>query len=250
MCARGAARGRAGPPRHRRKGAPDRGRALLLGPDRRAPGRDLRARRRPQAGRGGRLMKTPLPGSRWLRLGFVLASAAAAGALLWWRGPDWDAVLHAFDFVQWQWVVAAIGLNLASILLRALAWQTVITQAMPPPRPRFPLVFSAFCVGLFGNAVLPGRIGEFARVAVLTRKMPGQNRNGTWATLMGTVFAHRVFDLVFASARRHHRSVLEEAGTLKRVVTMARYGLGVMHEPVPAALAIFFQCCGWVCQLL
>src|SRR6266511_5757732 len=259
MCARGAARGRAGPPRHRRKGAPDRGRALLLGPDRRAPGRDLRARRRPQAGRGGRLMKTPLPGSRWLRLGFVLASAAAAGALLWWRGPDWDAVLHAFDFVQWQWVVAAIGLNLASILLRALAWQTVISQAMPPPRPRFPLVFSAFCVGLFANAVLPGRIGELARVAVLTRKT--SPRTGTWATLVGTVFAHRVFDLIpavllivyvlvtakipdwaitsliavvavgsalfmlaLASARRHHRSVLEEAGTLKRVVEMARQG--------------------------
>jgi uncharacterized protein (TIRG00374 family) len=231
-------------------------------------------------------MKSSLPGSPWIRVAVVLAGAAAAGTLLWWRGPDWDAVLHAFDFVQWQWVVAAIGLNLASILLRALAWQTVISQAMPPPRPRFPLVFSAFCVGLFGNAVLPGRIGELARVAVLTRKMPGRNRNGTWATLVGTVFAHRVFDLVpagllivwvlvtaeiphwaltsliavvsvglvlfilaFASARHHHRSVLEEAGTLKRLVTMARYGLGVMHEPVPAALAIFFQCCGWICQL-
>ena len=57
-----------------------------------------------------------------------------------------------------------------------------------------------------------------------------------------------VFLLAFFSARRHHRSVLEEAGTLKRVVTMARYGLGVMHEPLPAAGAIFFQCLGWLCQ--
>ncbi len=118
---------------------------------------------------------------------------------------------------------------------------------------------------------------------MLTRKTPPQN--GRWATLVGTVFAHRVFDIVpallligyvlatadipdwaltsliavvsvgsvvfllaFMSARRHHRSVLEEAGTLKRVVTMARYGLGVMHEPLPAIGAIFFQCLGWLCQ--
>ena len=49
---------------------------------------------------------------------------------------------------------------------------TVIEQAMPPPRPRFRSIFSAFGVGLFANAVLPGRIGELARVAVLTRQQP------------------------------------------------------------------------------
>jgi hypothetical protein len=43
----------------------------------------------------------------------------------------------------------------------------VIVQAFEPPHPSFMLVFSAFSVGLFANAVLPGRIGELARVAVL-----------------------------------------------------------------------------------
>jgi uncharacterized membrane protein YbhN (UPF0104 family) len=57
-----------------------------------------------------------------------------------------------------------------------------------------------------------------------------------------------LFVLAFLSARRHQRSVLEEAGTLKRVVTMARYGLGVMHEPAPAILAATLQCLGWLCQ--
>jgi uncharacterized protein (TIRG00374 family) len=230
-------------------------------------------------------LKVRIPQSLWVRLAIILVIAAGVGALLWWRGPNWDNVADAFQYVRWHWVVAAVGLNLLSVVVRSLAWETVISQAMPPPRPRFPLVFSAFCVGLLANAVLPGRIGELARVAVLTRKMPGRNRNGSWATLVGTVFAHRVFDLVpasllivyvlatakipgwaitsmiavvsvgavlfliaFASARRHQRSVLEEAGTLKRVVTMARQGLGVMHEPVPAAVAIFFQCFGWLCQ--
>jgi len=231
-----------------------------------------------------RIVRSPV----W-RIVATLVAAAGLVALVWWRGPDWGAVWHAFDAVEWRWVVVAIGLNLLSVVVRALAWNTVIKQAIAPPHPRFPLVFSAFSVGLFANAVLPGRIGELARVAVLTRKLRLQGRaDGTWAALVGTVFAHRLFDLVptvglilyvlatakiphwaltsllivgiigfglvafaFASARRHHQSVVEEVGgPVKRLVTMARYGLGVLHAPGPAAAAAFFQCCGWLCQLL
>jgi uncharacterized protein (TIRG00374 family) len=225
-------------------------------------------------------------GSPLVRGLVVLAAACGVGALFWWRGPDWGTVGHAFDAVRWQWVVVAIGLNLVSVVVRAVAWRTVIVQAMPPPHPRFPLVFSAFSVGLFANAVLPGRIGELARVAVLTRKLRLQGRaNGTWAALVGTIFAHRLFDLVptiglilyvlltakiphwaisslavvgvigfglfafaFASARHHHQSVIEGLGPARRVVEMARHGLGVLHRPGPAAVAAFFQCCGWLCQ--
>jgi glycosyltransferase 2 family protein len=223
--------------------------------------------------------------SRTLRLVVVLSVAAGLVALVWWRGPDWGTVGDAFTVVRWEWVVGAIGLNLVSVLVRALAWNTVIDQAMPPPHPRFPLVFSAFSVGLFANAVLPGRIGELARVAVLTRKLPG--RPGAWATLLGTVFAHRLFDLVpslllvvyvlltakvphwaytslevvlglgfalltfgIASAKLHHRSVLDELGRFQQLVAMARQGLGVLKSPLPALIAAFFQCLGWLCQLL
>src|SRR5438067_9987909 len=139
-----------------------------------------------------RLLRSP-----WLRAAMVVAAACAVGFLFWWRGPSWHAVGLAFTSVSWRWVAAAVGLNLVSGLVRAVAWRTVIKQAMPPPHPRYPLVFSAFSVGLFANAVLPGRIGELARVAVLTRKLRLQGRaNGTWAALVGTVFAHRLFDLV------------------------------------------------------
>ena len=34
-----------------------------------------------------------------------------------------------------------------------------------------------------------------------------------------------------------------------RLVTMARYGLGVLHEPVPAVTAAVLQIIGWMCQL-
>ena len=105
---------------------------------------------------------------------------------------------------------------------------------------------------------------------------------GAWATLVGTVFAHRVFDLVpvlglivyvlftakipqwavtslivvcivgvgllmfaFASAKQHDRSPLDGLGAARRLVTMARYGLGVMKSPLALAEAVFFQTLGW-----
>jgi uncharacterized membrane protein YbhN (UPF0104 family) len=115
--------------------------------------------------------------------------------------------------------------------------------------------------------------------------MPG--RKGAWAALVGTVFAHRVFDVVpvlllilyvvstasipgsaratllfvigfgvglfvfaFLSARRqHHEMAIEGLGPVRRLLTMGRAGLGVMRSPAGAAGAIFFQICGWICQI-
>ena len=123
----------------------------------------------------------------------VLPVMAGAIALIIWHGPNWKSVQDAFTLVRWEWVFAAIGLNLLSVLARAFAWETVLKQSIEAPRPGFRLVFSAFSVGLFANAVLPGRVGELARVAVLRRRIPG--RRGATATLVGSVFAHRMFDL-------------------------------------------------------
>jgi uncharacterized membrane protein YbhN (UPF0104 family) len=224
------------------------------------------------------------PSGRVARAAVGVFVLAAVGGLLWWRHGSLTAIGEAFSAVRWEWVVAAIALNLLSVVVRALAWTTVIRSAMEPPRPGVVLVFSAFSVGLFANAVLPGRIGELARVAVLTRKLPG--RKGAWATLVGTVFAHRVFDIVpvlllilyvvltasiptsarasmlaviavgvglfalaFASARRPTLISVEGLGPVRRLLAMGRAGLGVMRSPVGTGGAIFFQICGWTCQI-
>ena len=72
------------------------------------------------------------------RVAVVVLAAAGIVSLVWWRGPDWHLVKHTFDQVRWEWVVVAIGLNLASVVVRAFAWRTVITQAMAPPHQRMP----------------------------------------------------------------------------------------------------------------
>jgi uncharacterized protein (TIRG00374 family) len=222
-------------------------------------------------------------GSRWLRVAVALAVFCAVVAGLWF-GPDWHTVGDAFQNVHWEWVAVALAINLASIVARSVAWKLVIDQAVEGPGPRYRHVFSAFSVGMLANAVLPGRIGEVARVAVLTRRM--ERRRSAWATPVGTVVAHRMFDLIpivllilyvlvtakipawaysslivvvsigaalfifaFLSARHDHTARIDSLGTIRHVWAMARKGLAVMHRPAPAAGAICLQTLGWVCQL-
>jgi uncharacterized protein (TIRG00374 family) len=222
----------------------------------------------------------------WARSLLVLVSLGVAVLAIWWRGPEWNTVYHAFDFVLWRWVVVGGALNLLSVLARTVSWNLTIRQALPEPLPPFRQVFSAFGVGLLGNAVLPARAGELARVAVLRRHL--SHGPGTSATLIGTVFAHRLFDLlpigflvayVLATARIPHWAVtgialvglvglalftvavisarrtnarvhVDGLGTVRRLLAMARQGLAVLRAPGAALAAGFFQVVGWVLQLL
>ena len=164
-----------------------RARELRMGRHRAAVGRDLRRGCRVSAG-----------GTRAGTCSSCCRSSASPWGWSILRGPDWHLVQDAFTVVSWEWVVVAIALNLLSVITRSLSWNTAVKESMPPPHPSYPLVFSAFCVGLFANAMLPGRVGELARVAVLSRRMPG--RSGTAARLVGSVFAHRMFDVFPAIA--------------------------------------------------
>ncbi len=220
-----------------------------------------------------------------LRLVLVALAALGVAALLWFRGPDWSRVGDALAAVSWTWALGAVGLNLASAVTRALAWRTVVVQAVPPPHPRLRDLFSAFFVGMFANGVLPGRVGEVVRVGVLVRRLPP--RPGLWPALLGSVVAHRLLEvfpsigliawvlvaarvphwghvallavlgaacLVFALglllARRHDQERRLETGRVRLAVTRVRQGLGVLRTPRAAAVAVALQTLAWGLQLL
>jgi uncharacterized protein (TIRG00374 family) len=220
-----------------------------------------------------------------LRVLLVAAAAAGVGLLLWLRGPDWGKVGHALAGMSWTWALAAVGLNLVSALTRGLAWRTVVVQAIAPPHPGLLDVFSAFFVGIFANGVLPGRVGEVARVGVLVRRLP--RREGLWPALLGSVVAHRLLEVfpsigliawvlvaskvpgwghaallavlggavgvfvagILVARRREHEHPLE-AGRLRVAVAHVRQGLAVLRTPRAAALAVALQTAAWVFQLL
>jgi glycosyltransferase 2 family protein len=198
---------------------------------------------------------------------------------------DLESFVNALAGVRWGWALAAIAFNLLSAMAGSLAWNTIIREAMPPPHPRYRDVLSAFSIGLLGNIVLPARAGEAARVAVLARRRGGGPR--IWATLVGTVVAYRLLDLLpslalilyvlvsapiplwalrslvliaglgvgflavgFAIARRHEQPLFETGGRFQRRATMVRAGLGILRAPLPAATATLYQAVAWLSQLL
>ncbi len=226
--------------------------------------------------------------SGWVQVLVALVALVLAFVVIWWRGPDWGSVLEAFRFVIWSWIVLAFLLNVVSTLFRALSWNLTVGQALPPEhQPRLIHVLSSFGVGLLANAIVPGRLGELARVATLRRHLPDAPP-GTSAALVGTVFAHRLFDLVPASilvvwvlltaevphwavvsfgiaafvgfalftvawlgAKRHQRPVVSEGmGSIRELLSMGRQGLSVLKAPLPLAAAVLLQCLGWLMQLI
>ena len=79
-----------------------------------------------------------------------------------WRGPDWRVVHDAFTAVTWEWVAAAIGLNLLSVVARALCLghrHQAVDRAAAPALP-------ARLLRVLGRAVRergPARAGRRAR---------------------------------------------------------------------------------------
>ena len=223
--------------------------------------------------------------SRRFRLFTVVFVALALVGVIIWRGPEFGLVKSAFETVSWIWVVAALGANLLSTWLRAIAWQVTVAQAIPAPLPTHGNIFSAFSIGLVANVALPGRIGEFARVGVLSRHI--SDSSFQWPAVAGSIFAHRVLDvvptaglaiyvlvvarlpswaengvyallavggimLVFSvilAKRRRHVS-LEEKGRFTRILYVARWGLSVFRRPGAVVVASTLQGAGWATQLL
>jgi uncharacterized membrane protein YbhN (UPF0104 family) len=218
-----------------------------------------------------------------------LIAAAAVGIvlLLVLRGPNWGQVWHAFLQMSPWWALAAIFLNFVSCLARAMSWDNVINEAVAEPHPRLIDVFSAFFVGIFANGVLPGRVGEVARVGVLMRRMPDRDRPGLFVTLLGTVLAHRILEVFpsialiiwvladaeippaartaligvlvagiafvvigVALARRHEQGGAEAKGRFGEILARAREGLGILRRPIPSLISAGWQTLGWVLQLL
>ena len=215
----------------------------------------------------------------------VLTAAGGVAALLVFHGPNWGEVGHTLTNVEWSWALGAVGLNLTSAIARGLAWRTVVGQAIHRPHPRYLDLFSAFFIGIFVNGILPGRVGEIARIGVLTRKLP--RRKGLWPALLGSVAAHRLLEIlpsfalivwVLAAAkvphwavaallavlaggsvlfvlgiagaqRREHETRLDAFGPVRAAVTMVRPGMGIMRAPQPAALAALLQLVAWALQL-
>jgi len=218
--------------------------------------------------------------ARW-RSALLVLMAIGLGATIAWRGPGVaQSVLDGLKDVHWGWALAAVGANVVSLLLRGASWSVVLQPALPT-RPATTPAVSAYAVGQLGNVLLPARLGEAAKVSLLSRRLP----DAGWARLAGSVAAHRLLDalplaamtiallalaglpgwaaptiiagvaggvaaLVGAGllARRLPRAP-ETAGRIRAAIEAARGGFAVLRAPLWAMGAFAVHSVSWLASI-
>ncbi|HMI21562.1 MAG TPA: lysylphosphatidylglycerol synthase domain-containing protein, partial [Gaiellaceae bacterium] len=113
-------------------------------------------------------------GRRYL-FGFLLLATAVAGyALVRLAG---NGGLHAATSPDWKLLAAGFVICAAVQPLRALAWSSTVRHPVG-----FRAIYASSSIGSFLDTVLPGRLGEASKVAVLKvtsgTKYPGFSRAG------------------------------------------------------------------------
>jgi len=90
--------------------------------------------------------------------------------------------------VNYLWIGPAVVFVLASLLLRSLRWRVILGRERAL---RFQDAHHPLAIGFMLNCILPGRVGELARPALLY-----QRNRIPFTTGLATVAAERAFDII------------------------------------------------------
>jgi uncharacterized membrane protein YbhN (UPF0104 family) len=105
-------------------------------------------------------------------------------------------VLASFGNAKPSWLAVALVCHLVNHLLRSLAWRNVLACAYPTQRVALVDVAAAYATGVALNAVVPGRGGDLAKVAILRARL----KESTVTTIASGMSVLVVFDLLAATA--------------------------------------------------
>ena len=119
-----------------------------------------------------------------LAAGLALSAVALYFAF---RNVPLGDLLNYLGSINYVWMIPAGFLVLLSFFIRALRWQFILASSHKIGIWR---AFHPMMIGFMINCILPGRLGEIARPAILQKKdkIP-------FATGIATVAAERVFDV-------------------------------------------------------
>ncbi len=139
-------------------------------------------------------LRSRLPALR--RLG-IAAIVLALGAVVAFALSQLNLprVGHALITATPGWIALALVLMASSLLMRSISWHQVLRAALPDTPIPWGLVVRATMIGVMGSAVFPGRIGEPARVLVLSRKLEGRTTRLV-PVIAGTVFSQTLINLL------------------------------------------------------
>ncbi|MEE8553661.1 MAG: lysylphosphatidylglycerol synthase transmembrane domain-containing protein [Desulfobacterales bacterium] len=121
-------------------------------------------------------------------ISIVLGVIISALALyLAFRNVPFTDLVQYLASINYFWILPSILVIFLSFALRAFRWQVILESAH---KVGFWQAFHPLMIGFMINCILPLRVGEIARPAVLQRK-----ENIPFSTGLATVAAERVFDV-------------------------------------------------------
>ena len=124
----------------------------------------------------------------------MLGILLGAGALVFSaRGVDRIGLTEAFRHVSWWWVAAAVGANVVNIVAQGWAWRIGL-QAGGTGRVATRHAIAATWLGKAGNQLLPGKVGEVARIAMIRSHIAPDRRQ--LSRIIGSVVAQRAFSFL------------------------------------------------------
>lgn len=126
-------------------------------------------------------------------ISLLIGGAVSLLALYWaFRRVPLDELITYLQSMNYGWVVPAVLIVIASFVLRVLRWQLLLSASWSIP---FWQAFHPLMIGFMINCVLPGRVGELARPAILYQKS-----KVPFAAGLATVVAERIFDTLILLA--------------------------------------------------
>ena len=130
-----------------------------------------------------------------------------------------ESASDRFGQLDSRYLLPALGLQLLTLLFRALAWRGVLVAAYPGRRIPVPTVAGAYAAGVALNAFTPARGGELAKVLIARARIP----ETTVATLAASLTVVMAID-----------------GMIGGLLICTLWGTGVMPAlpSLPGALAV------------
>jgi uncharacterized protein (TIRG00374 family) len=127
--------------------------------------------------------------TRKIILSLLLGGLLSAATLyLTFRNVPLPELAAYMGSISYVWLIPSTALAVLTYLLRTLRWRLILQDALAIG---FWQAFHPLMIGFMMNCILPGRVGELARPAILKKE-----RAVAFGTGLATVAAERVFDMV------------------------------------------------------
>ena len=105
-----------------------------------------------------------------------------------------DSIGRALIAATPVWILAALGLMGASMLLRAEAWHAILRAALPDVRVHRADTVRGTMIGVLMSATLPARLGEPSRALIVARRLGGVRER--FPVVLGTLVSQTLLNIV------------------------------------------------------